>query len=70
MMGSPKMPAAPAVPPPPPLPPQLSSTAVSASGQAYQASQASSRGLGATILTGGQGVDQGNQYAAKTLTGQ
>ena len=69
-MGSPKVPAAPAVPPPPPLPPQLSSTQVSASGPAYQASQAASRGLGATILTSGQGVDQGTAYAAKKLTGE
>jgi hypothetical protein len=67
-MGSPKTPAVPAVPPP--LPPQLSSTAVSASGQAYQASQAAARGFGATILTSGQGVDQGQQFAAKTLMGQ
>jgi len=43
---------------------------VSASGQAYQASQAASRGLGATILTSGQGVDQGTAYAAKKLTGE
>ena len=57
------------MPPPPPLPPQLSSTAVSASGQAYQASQAAARGFGATILTSGQGVDQGTNYAGKTLTG-
>jgi hypothetical protein len=68
-MGSPKMPAAATVPPPPPLPPQLSSTAVANSGQAYQASQAAARGLGATILTSGQGTDQNTAYAGKALTG-
>jgi hypothetical protein len=69
-MGSPSTPAVPAVPPPPPLPPQLSSKEVTASGQAYQASQAAARGLAATILTSGQGADQGKSYAAKALTGQ
>ncbi len=69
-MGSPKPPAVPPPPPPPPPPPQLSSKEVAATGQAYQASQAAARGFASTILTSGSGVDQGQSYASKTLTGQ
>lgn len=69
-MGSPKLPPTPTPPAAPPLPPQLPNTAVQAAGAQDVLRIQSARGLGGTILTGGQGLPGGGQqFGSKTLLG-
>lgn len=70
MVASPKLPQTPNPPAAPALPPQLPNTAVQAAGAQDVLRIQSARGMGGTILTGGQGLPGGGQtFGAKTLLG-